>query len=84
MRAFLKSLDERIWVSIEKGWTRLTTDIDLWSMDDLDACNWNNKGLNAIFMAVSPEEFKRVSMCEIAEAWDILEVTHKGTKIEKF
>lgn len=35
-------------------------------------------------MAVSPEEFKRISLCEIAkEAWEILEVTHEGTKIVK-
>lgn len=55
MRALLESLDKQVWVSIEKGWTRPTTDIDLWSMDDLNGCNWNNKGLNAIFMVVSPE-----------------------------
>ena len=33
-------------------------------------------------MAVFPDEFKRISMCEIAkEACYILEVTYKGTKI---
>lgn len=37
-----------------------------------------------MFMAVSPEEFRRVSMCETAkEVWDILETTHKGTKTVK-
>jgi hypothetical protein len=35
-------------------------------------------------MAVSLEEFKRISLCEIAtDAWEILEVTHEGTKIVK-
>jgi hypothetical protein len=33
---------------------------------------------------VYPDEFQRISMCEIAkEAWDILEVTHKRTKMVK-
>ena len=55
-----------------------------WNRDDAANCNWNNKGLNAIFMVVSPNEFKRISMCEIAkEAWDILKVTHDGTKSVK-
>ncbi|XP_041024084.1 uncharacterized protein LOC121264843 [Juglans microcarpa x Juglans regia] len=35
-------------------------------------------------MVVSQEEFKRISMCEnCKEAWDILEVTHEGTKAVK-
>jgi len=35
-------------------------------------------------MVMSPEELKRISLCEIAkEAWEILEVTHEGTKAVK-
>ncbi|XP_022858736.1 girdin-like [Olea europaea var. sylvestris] len=35
-------------------------------------------------MAVSPEEFRRVSMCETTkEVWDLLETTHEGTKTVK-
>ena len=31
------------------------------------------RGLNAIFMVVSLEEFKRISMCEtVKKAWNIL------------
>jgi hypothetical protein len=33
-----------------------------WNRDDAANCNWNNKGLNAIFIVVSPNEFKRISM----------------------
>lgn len=76
MRAFLKSLDE--------CWPKPTTNIDTWSKDELNACNWNSKELHVIFMAVSLKQFKRISMCEIAkDARDILEVTHEGTKIVK-
>ncbi|KAG2708636.1 hypothetical protein I3760_05G201700 [Carya illinoinensis] len=84
MRAFFKSLDERVWNSVVRGWIRPETNIDDWMKEEITNCNWNSKGLNAIFMAVSLEEFKRISMYEIAkEAWDILEVTHEGTKIVK-
>lgn len=35
-------------------------------------------------MAIFIEEFKHVFMCESAkEAWNILEITHKGTKMVK-
>jgi hypothetical protein len=52
-----------------------------WYKGETTACNWNNKGLNGIFMAVSPKEFRHISNCKIAkEAWDILAVTHEGTK----
>ncbi|KAF5458930.1 hypothetical protein F2P56_022923 [Juglans regia] len=93
MRAFLKSVDERVWVSITKGWRELVViiegvqtpkSVDNYSRDEISECGWNNKGLNAIFMAVSQEEFKRISMCEnCKEAWDILEVTHEGTNAVK-
>lgn len=67
MRAFLKSLDVRVWNSVERYWTRPTTLVDSWDKDELAECNWNSKGLNAIFMAVSLEEFRRISLCEIAK-----------------
>ncbi|KAG2675601.1 hypothetical protein I3760_12G012400 [Carya illinoinensis] len=84
MRAFLKFLDECVWHLVERGWTKPDTSIDAWTKDEINNCNLNSKGLNAIFITVSSEEFKRISMCEIAkEAWDILEVTHEGTRIVK-
>ncbi|XP_022849862.1 uncharacterized protein LOC111371947 [Olea europaea var. sylvestris] len=93
MHAFLKSLDEHVWISVQNGWkppsttvsgTINLTDISLWTKDELAACNWNSKGIHALFMALSPEEFRRVSMCETGkEVWDILETTHEGTKIVK-
>jgi hypothetical protein len=35
-----------------------------WNRDDAANCNWNNKGLNVIFMTVYPNEFKRIFMRE--------------------
>jgi hypothetical protein len=66
MRAFLKSLDECIWNFIGKDWKQPNTFVDAWNKEELNECNWNNKGLHDIFMAVSPEEFKRNSLSEIA------------------
>ncbi|XP_022873961.1 uncharacterized protein LOC111392800 [Olea europaea var. sylvestris] len=93
IRAFLKSLDEHVWLSVKNGWkppstivsgTVNLTDISLWTKDKIAECNWNRKRLHALFMVVSPKEFRRVSMCETAkEVWDILETTHEGTKTDE-
>ena len=43
-----------------------------------------SKAMNAIFNAVSMEEFKRISNLEIAHTtWNILQTVHKGTKAVK-
>ena len=40
--------------------------------------------MNAIFNAVSMEEFKRISNVEVAHiAWNILQTVHEGTKVVK-
>lgn len=42
------------------------------------------KVLNAIICANSQEEFKRINTFQVAkEAWDLLEVTHEGTRTMK-
>ena len=97
MRAFLKSIDDRIWLAVINGWTSptvitgeviVTKPISAWDRVDYDNCGWNNKVMNAIYNGVTAEEFRRISNCEIAkEAWDILQITHEGTttvKIAKF
>ena len=46
--------------------------------------NFNNRALNALFSAVTNEEFKKISSTEIAkEAWIILQTTYEGTKAVK-
>ena len=40
--------------------------------------------MNALFSAVTNEEFKKISLTKIAkEAWTILQTTYKGTKAVK-
>ena len=45
---------------------------------------FNSKVMNAIFNAVSKEEFKRISNVEVAHTiWNILQTVHEGTKAVK-
>ena len=84
MKAFLKSIDERVWNSIKYGWEKPTTAVSEWQTSQKAAATFNNKAMNAIFNAVSTEEFKRISNVEVAHiAWNILQIVHEGTKAVK-
>lgn len=55
-----------------------------WTDREWDEFNYNAKALNALYCAISLDEFKRVSTCTTAkEVWDIFEVTHEGTSAVK-
>ena len=55
-----------------------------WDNAKIKAANFNSRALNAIFSAVTNEEFKKISMIEIAkEAWTIFRTTYEGTKAVK-
>ena len=84
MKAFLKSIDERVWNSIEYGWEKPTTPISKWQTSQKEAALSNSKAMNAIFNVVSMEEFKRISNVEVAHTtWNILQTVHEGTKAVK-
>ena len=84
MKAFLKSIDERVWNSIEYGREKPTTPVSEWETSQKEVASFNSKATNAIFNAVSMEEFKRISNVEIAHAtWNILQTVHEGTKAVK-
>ena len=83
MKAFLKSIDERVWIFVENGWKRPTTTICEWTTAQKEVASFNSKAMNVIF-TVSMEEFKRISNVEIAHTtWNILQTVHKGTKVVK-
>ena len=55
-----------------------------WDDAKIKAVNFNSSVLNALFSAVTNEEFKKISSTEIAkEAWTILQKTYEGTKAIK-
>ena len=84
MRVFLQSLDEEVWQAMEIGQTKTIEALADWDDAKIKAANFNNKALNALFSAVTNEEFKKIYSTEtIKEAWTILQTTYKGTKTVK-
>ena len=78
-KVFLKSIDERVWNSVEYGWEKPTTPVSEWETSQKDS-----KAINAIFNAISIEESKRIFNVEVAHtAWNILQTVHEGTKAVK-
>ena len=62
MKAFLQSLDEKVWQAVEIGWTKpMEVSVD-WDDAKIKATNFNSRALNALFSAVM--EFKKISSTE--------------------
>ena len=55
MKAFLKSIDERVWNSVEYEWEKPTTPVSEWQTSQKEAAAFNSKAMNAIFNTVSME-----------------------------
>ena len=84
VKAFLKSINEIVWNSVEYGQEKPATLISEWSTAEKDAAAFNSKAMNAIFNAISMEEFRRILNVEVAHtAWKILQTVHEGTKAVK-
>ena len=66
MKTLLKSIDERLWNSVEYGWEKPTTPVSEWSTSQKETVVFNSKAMNAIFNVVSMEEFKRILNVEVA------------------
>ena len=55
-----------------------------WDDAKIKAANFNSRALNALFSAVTNEEFKKISSTETTkEAWTILQTTYERTKAVK-
>ena len=84
MRAFLLSLEEKVWQAVKIGWTKpkeAPADCD---EAKIKAANFNSRALNALFNAITNDEFKKMSSIETAqEAWTILQTTYESTKAVK-
>ena len=84
MKAFLKSIDEKVWNFIEYGWEKPTTPINEWQTSYKEAVAFSSKAMNSIFNVVSMEDFKRISNVEVVHtAWNILQTVHEDTKAVK-
>ncbi|XP_020423036.1 uncharacterized protein LOC18773745 [Prunus persica] len=97
MKSFLWSLDERVWSTVVHGFPKPIKKIgkgdeettilkarEEWTTAEVTHSTNNQKGLNALFTAVSSDQFEYISGCDNSkEAWDILQVTHEGTDTVK-
>ena len=84
IKAFLKSINERVWNSVEYGWEKPTTPVSKWQTYQKKVAAFNSKVMNTIFNHVSMEEFKRISNVKVAHtALNILQTVHEGTKVVK-
>ena len=83
-RAFLQSLDKKVWQATEIGWTKPKEVPADWDEAKIKAANFNSRALNALFSVVTNKEFKKISSTETAKkAWTILQITYEGTKAVK-
>ena len=93
MRAYLKSIDERVWMAVSEGWVPPQEHLgdivkikspSQWTRDEIELANFNSKALNAIFNAVSTNQMKVVANCEVAkDAWEKLKTKNEGTTAVK-
>ena len=93
MRAYLKSIDERVWMAVSEGWAPPKEQLGdvvrdkapgQWTRDEIELANFNSKALNAIFNAVSTNQMKVVANCEVArDAWEKLKTKNEGTTAVK-
>ena len=69
----MQSLDEKVWQVVEIGWVKPKKASADWDKAEIKVANSNNRALNALFSAMTNEEFKKISSTETAkEAWTIL------------
>ena len=55
-----------------------------WDDAKIKAANFNSRALNALFSAVTNEEFKKISSTKTTKkAWTILQRTYEGTEAVK-
>ena len=84
MRVFLQSLDKKVWQAVKIDQTKPKEVPADWDEEKIKVANFNSRALNALFSAVTNEEFKKISSIETAkEAWTILQTTYEGTKAVK-
>ena len=60
MRAFLQSLDKKVWQAVEIDWTKSKEAPTDWDDAKIKAVNFNSRALIALFTAVTDEEFKKI------------------------
>ena len=55
MKAFLQSLNKKVWQAVEIGWTKPMEALADWDDAKIKAENFNSGALNALFSAVTSQ-----------------------------
>ena len=63
----MQSLDEKVWQAVEIGWTKPKEAPVDGDEANIKVANFNSRALNALFSAVTNEEFKKISSTETAK-----------------
>ena len=61
MRACFQSLNEKVQLVVEVGWTKPNDPPASWDDTKIKAAHFNSRALNALFSVVTNEEFKKIS-----------------------
>ena len=73
-----------MWQAVKIGWIKPKEAPANWDKAKIKVANFNSRALNALFGAVTNEEFKKISSTKTTkEAWTILQTTYEGTKAVK-
>ncbi|KAK0593325.1 hypothetical protein LWI29_034781 [Acer saccharum] len=94
MESYLSTIDDRVWMVIEDGFTPPTVIVReesimpkpkaQWSIEEFGASKWNNKVMHALLSAMDESQYKLIQITKNAhEAWKILEMAHEGTEVVK-
>ena len=79
MKIYLQSLNYDLWNIVEAAYTKPTTNYNAWSDDQKKNANLDAKAMNALFCALTKEEFNCVSTATSAnQIWHTLQVTHEA------
>ena len=60
IRAFLHSLDKKVLLAVKVGWKKPKEPHATWDDTKIKAADFNSRALNALFSAVTNEEFKKI------------------------
>ena len=63
----MQFLDEKVWQAVEIGWTKPKEAPANWDEAKIKAANFNSRTLNALYSAITNEEFKKISSIETAQ-----------------
>ncbi|XP_070014140.1 uncharacterized protein [Nicotiana sylvestris] len=93
MEIYAKAYDVKVWRVIKKGNYSLPAatppladpeDIDLYTKEQMEVVQVNNKARNLLYNAISGEEYEKISSCGTTkEMWDKLDITYEGTSKAK-